>query len=44
VTPAEIGISIVAELVAVRRGVDTSPLAMSSRRKNARRAPSQSPS
>jgi xanthine dehydrogenase accessory factor len=32
VTPAEIAISIVAELVAVRRGVDTSPLAMSSKR------------
>jgi xanthine dehydrogenase accessory factor len=32
VTPAEIAISIVAELVAVRRGVHTSPLAMSSKR------------
>ena len=44
VTPAEIGISIVAELVAVRRGVDTSALAMSSRRKNAQRTPSESTS
>ena len=42
VTPAEIGISIVAELVAVRRGVDTSALAMSSRRKNAHRTTSES--
>jgi len=41
VTPAEIAISIMAELVAVRRGVDTSALAMSSRRKGARRAPSE---
>jgi xanthine dehydrogenase accessory factor len=32
VTPAEIAISIVAELIAVRRGVDTTSLAMSSKR------------
>jgi xanthine dehydrogenase accessory factor len=33
VTPAEIAISIVAELVAVRRGADTSAVAMSAKRK-----------
>jgi xanthine dehydrogenase accessory factor len=32
VTPAEIAISIVAELVGVRRGIDTTPLAMSAKR------------
>jgi xanthine/CO dehydrogenase XdhC/CoxF family maturation factor len=32
VTPAEIAISIVAELVAIRRGVDTKSLSMSSKR------------
>jgi xanthine dehydrogenase accessory factor len=37
VTPVEIAISIVAELVAVRRGADTSAVAMSTRRKNSRR-------
>jgi xanthine dehydrogenase accessory factor len=37
VTPIEIAISIVAELVAVRRGVDTSAVAMSTRRKGSRR-------
>ena len=44
VTPAEIAISIVAELVAVRRGVDTSAVAMSSRRKNVRHAPTETAS
>ena len=33
VTPAEIAISILAELIAVRRGVDDRALAMSSRRR-----------
>ena len=33
VTPAEIAISILAELIAVRRGVDTSALAMTLERK-----------
>ena len=32
VTPAEIAISILAELVAIRRGVDTKSLSMSSKR------------
>jgi len=32
VTPAEIAISIVAELVAIRRGVDTKSLSMSAKR------------
>ena len=38
VTPAEIAISILAELIAVRRGVDTAALAM--KRVNARPASS----
>jgi xanthine dehydrogenase accessory factor len=37
VTPVEIAISIVAELVAVRRGADTSAVAMSARRKGSAR-------
>jgi xanthine dehydrogenase accessory factor len=38
VTPAEIAVSIVAELIAVRRGVDTSAVAMSSSRRSGRAA------
>jgi xanthine dehydrogenase accessory factor len=40
VTPAEIAISIVAELVAIRRGVDTKSLSMSSKRPALRTATS----
>ena len=36
ITPAEIAVSILAELIAVRHGVDATPLAMSSRRKTRR--------
>jgi xanthine dehydrogenase accessory factor len=36
VTPAEIAISILAELIAVRHGKDVTSLAMSSRRPSAR--------
>ena len=40
VTPAEIAISIVAELVAIRRGIDTKSLSMSSKRPALRTSPS----
>jgi xanthine dehydrogenase accessory factor len=36
ITPAEIAVSILAELIAVRHGVDATPLAMSSRRRTRR--------
>ncbi len=43
VTPVEIAISIVAQLVAVRRGADTSAVAMSTRRKSSRRETAPAP-